>query len=110
MYEIKEVDNISMAFGVGALELMPAYKDIPDAFKQHSFWSDLVAGWFLAGLENLDLKPKDGVNKNLALRHIKAILGSFEPKHEHKEAGIAFLLSEWFEEEGSTWTVKAFRA
>jgi len=40
--------------------------------------------------------PNDGIDQNKALRHIKAILGSFEPKHEHKEAAAAYLLSLWF--------------
>ena len=31
---------------------------------------------------------------------IAAILASFEPKHEHKEAGAAYLLSQWFELRG----------
>ena len=35
---------------------------------------------------------------NKAIRHLKAILVSYDPKHEHKEAGVAFLLSEWFED------------
>jgi hypothetical protein len=29
--------------------------------------------------------------------HLKAIMGSFQPKHEHKTAGVAYLMSLWFE-------------
>lgn len=43
------------------------------------------------------LTARPGVDRDKALVAIKAALGSFEPKHEHKEAGCAFLLHEWFE-------------
>jgi hypothetical protein len=36
------------------------------------------------------------VDTNKALAHIQCIMMSFEPKHEHKTAGVAFLLDEWF--------------
>lgn len=42
--------------------------------------------------------PEAGVDRYKALRHIHYILGSWEPKHEHKEAGAAFLFNEWFED------------
>ena len=109
MYAIQSVDDLTMAFGGNALELMPSYNELPDEFKQRNFWSDLVSGWFSSGLQSLNLKPKDGVNSKQALRQIRTVLGSFEPQHEHKEAGVAFLLSEWFEEEGSSWETKAFK-
>ena len=43
-------------------------------------------------------KAKDGVDNKKAMAAISAILRSFDPKHEHKEAGVAYLFSEWFEE------------
>jgi len=45
----------------------------------------------------LELVPKEGVDKDKAMRHIKAIMASWRPKHEDKEAACAFLFSEWFE-------------
>jgi hypothetical protein len=56
---------------------------------------------FFKGLSQEDINeliPKEGIDKIKALKAITSILRSFEPKHEHKEAGAAFLLSEWFEE------------
>jgi hypothetical protein len=43
------------------------------------------------------LTPREGVDKHKALAAIKAIIGSFAPKHEHKTSGCGYLLSEWFE-------------
>jgi hypothetical protein len=39
-----------------------------------------------------------------AMRHVQYCMRSFEPKHEHKEAGCAYLLSLWFDD--IEWTVK----
>ena len=36
--------------------------------------------------------------RNAATKYLKAFMGSFEPKHEHKEAAVAFLLNEWFDD------------
>lgn len=38
----------------------------------------------------------NGVNFKQAHAHINVILGSFEPKHEHKIAGCEYLASMWF--------------
>ena len=99
MYEIQDVNDIDAAFGTKALSMMPEYKDIPDEFKKRSNkWNKFVSSWFFCGVKNLKLKPKEGVSEEKAFRHIRTIIKSFEPKHEHKEAGVAFLFNEWFED------------
>jgi hypothetical protein len=40
--------------------------------------------------------PREGVDPEKAFRAIKATLGSFAPKHQHKEAAVAYMLSCWF--------------
>jgi hypothetical protein len=104
MWPVAEITNLDLAFGGGDIKkLMPLYADIPAEFKRHhgTKWNRLTSDWFFCGVKNLDLKPRDGVETSKALRHIKAILSSFEPKHEHKEAGVAFLLDQWFSD--GTW-------
>ena len=102
MIPIQDVTDADVAFPARVAHLMPAYADIPKEFKVDSTkWNQLVTDWFFSGLTNLALTPKDGVDKTKALRHLKCILGSFEPKHEHKEAAVAYLLSEWFSD--ATW-------
>lgn len=96
--------GVAVALGANSSELeklLPKYEDIPDEFKGFNMnkWEKLVSTWFFNGLPNTDmLVPKPGINKLLALAHVKAVLGSFAPKHEHKTAGCAYLLSLWFEE------------
>jgi len=102
MFEIQEVGFAEIAFGSRAMELMPKYDEIPKEYKHgDTLWNKLFNDWFFLGVKNLEIKPKQDVDKNKALKHIKAIMGSFEPPHGHKEAGVAFLMSEWFQD--ATW-------
>ncbi len=98
----QKVSKVDIAFGAHPLEkFLPKMEEIPEEFKgYHSPWSKTVAAWFFNGLTKEQagsLTPKEGIDKGEALGHIQAILGSFEPKHEHKEAGCAYLMSLWFE-------------
>ncbi len=82
------------------MELLPPMKDIPKKFHNMSNkWVRIVSRWFFSGLpKGTEFIPKPGVDKEKALRMLKTCLGSFEPKHEHKEAGVAYMLSEFFED------------
>lgn len=94
------VDNLTLAFPADVTRLLPPYDAIPDEFKHRgNKWNDLVSRWFFSGLPyGTEFKPKEGINKTAALRHVTACMRSFQPKHEHKEAGCAYLLSQWFED------------
>jgi hypothetical protein len=99
MIEIKNVSGIDLCFGGDMKKLLPAWKDIPDEFKDgNSKWNKVVSDWFFRGLKNVKWTPKPGINSSKAVAHINAIMSSFEPKHEHKEAGCAYLLSEFFDD------------
>jgi hypothetical protein len=100
-----EVSQVDMAFGGNAMKLMPSYEELR-GIKVDSKWSRLFSEWFYNGLESLEVEPKDGIDKNKALRQIKTVMGSFDPKHEHKEAGVAFLMSQFFKD--AKWTSKKF--
>lgn len=101
MYPIANVDDATVVFPASVRHLMPPQVDIPDEFKGmgRTRWNKLFNDWFFFGLESLELTPREGVDKSKALRHIRAVMGSFEPKHEHKEAAVAYLLNEWFTDE-----------
>ena len=99
----KEVSDGDKAFGGIMKELLPAYNDIPEDFKSdygdQRKWVKLVSDWFFIGLpQNTIFTPKQGIDKDKALRHIMAIMRSWVPKHQHKTAGVAYLLSLWFED------------
>lgn len=99
---IPEVTNDEALFGASNLDRFPKYNDIPKEFKEgHTKWSKLFDDWFFCGLKKLELKPKEGVDKNEAMRYINAHMRTWKSKHEHKEAGIAYILSQWFDD--VTW-------
>src|SRR5690606_16382260 len=96
------IPDISTADTIfGSTKYLPKMSDIPEEFKHGSevsnIWLKAQSDWFFGGIKENQLKPKPGVNKSKALRVLQAIQVSFEPKHEHKAAGVAYLLSEWFE-------------
>ena len=88
-----DVNDLDMTFG-HIKGLMPTREQMRE---QPPWARDLFAAWFYSGLESLKLTPKEGIDKAKAIRHIRTIMGSFEPKHEDKEAAVAYLLGEWFE-------------
>lgn len=91
--EISDVDVAFPAHVVGTLLPMP--DDIPEEFKDHhNRWNRFVSHLFFRG--GAMPAAKEGIVLQCAVRHLRAVLGSFEPKHEHKIAGAAWLASMWF--------------
>ncbi len=98
----KDVSDVDMTFPASVKHMMPKWEEIPEEFKRgHGKWNDLMSDWFDRGLKSLSVTPKEGIDQNKAIRHLSCILRSFEPKHEHKEAAVAYLMSQWFED--ATW-------
>jgi len=100
-----EIDSATAAFPASVAHLMPKREDIPAEFKRHNGtkWNRFAADWFFSGIKATGLIPKEGIDKNAALRHLSAIQRSFEPKHEHKESAVAYLASLWFDDK-SVWS------
>ncbi len=97
--EPQEIDDATFIFPAGVTSLMPDMADIPEDINTgRSKWCRVTSDWFFCGLRDVKWTPKKGIDQTKALRHIGAILGSYEPKHEDKEAVVAYLLSQWFED------------
>jgi len=96
------VTGVDMAFGGDIDKLLPDYDSIPEEFTvgcNHNKWNKIFSNWFFHGLDkDTDFIPKDGIDPKAALQHISAIMKSWAPKHEHKEAGCAYLLQLWFKD------------
>jgi len=91
-----KLSALDIAFGGNAMQILPPNSAIPDEFKrQGGVWPKWQADWFYSGLKRWP-KPKDGIDMHLAMANLKCVMGSFEPKHEHKQAGVAYLASLWF--------------
>jgi hypothetical protein len=79
---------------------MPEWDEIPKQFFQdQNAWNKWATKWFFRGLREEDMPtPKEGISLDVALKHLTCILSTLHPKHEHKEAAVAYLASLWFVE------------
>ena len=93
--EVTDADIVFPSDVVG--RFLPEWNEIPVEFKnRHNKFCEIANSWFFNGLKGVVFVPKDGIDQNKALRQVKVCLGSFQPSHEHKEAGCAYLLSLFF--------------
>jgi hypothetical protein len=104
-----EVTDLELAFPAHALRLMPPEDDIPEDIDPG--WVQFTNDWFGRGLDGLKLLPTpylldNGSTSELAWRHVSGIIGSFEPRHQHKIKAISYLLSLWFR--WAEWTCGSF--
>lgn len=93
------VSDVQQAFPANLGTLLPAWSEIPEEFRRdRTPWNDFASRAFFGFKQRYKIStPRDGVDIQAAYRHIRTLLGSYEPKHEHKEAAVAWLLSLWFE-------------
>lgn len=109
----QEVSDLDVAFPANTRDLIPPMEEIPSEFdfrkNAHNTWVDFFETWFYQGwdktkppLNGFELDVKPGIDGKLAMRHLGCIVRSFEPKHEHKTAAVAYLASLWF----NSWKVK----
>ena len=94
----QQVTKLDLAFPGSVSHLMPRYDEIPKEFKKdNNPWVKFVDQWFFGGANAQALMAKKGIERHMALDHLRVIMGSFEPKHEHKISAVAYLLSQWFD-------------
>jgi len=91
------VDDVLLAFPATVRDLMPAYQDIPEEYKHDDHPAvKFQSRWFFGGLKAAEIpQAKAGIDREMALRHLRCIHGSYEPKHEHKMAAVAYLADKW---------------
>ena len=98
----QDIDRITAVFPASVQgKLLPVRPDVPDEFRSqwHSRshpWCGPVNDWFSNGLDTSRFVAKEGIDAEKAWRHLGACMRSFEPKHEDKIAGVAWLMSLWF--------------
>jgi hypothetical protein len=105
MMQIPEVTGLDVAFG--NIKHMPKFDTLPEEFRRDRHPTcDAISDWFFSGAKPFPngitigkrtFTAKAGVDSNKAIAAIRSVLCSFEPKHEHKVGGCAFMLNEWFD-------------
>ena len=97
MIKPKKVNGLDVTFG--STSNLPKLVDIPESFRKGwctEHWCKIAEDWFFGKLEKLPIVKKE-LDENEVYRALRSILVSFEPSHEHKIAGVGFLLSQWCE-------------
>ncbi len=75
--------------------LLPSWEDIPEEFRRGNLYTKLAEaifyGWELPVCE---IEMKEGFEPQELNRAVRAHLQSFGPKHEHKIAGVGFMIAQ----------------
>ena len=97
-----EVDDVTIAFPANLGDLLPPYDEIPEEFRDMNArgpYQKFQAKWFYEGIKDSEIpEARPDIDRKNALRHLMAIQGSFDPRHEHKVAAVSWLASKWLEE------------
>lgn len=98
-HQFRQFTNLDCAFGA-VIRDYPPFEAIPEQFQRgNSPANKVVSQLFFKGgsLDEFGLRVKAGVDRSAFYGALKAMLCSFAPKHEHKEAACAWLVSEFTE-------------
>ena len=96
-----KIDAVMAAFPAGVIgHLIPKMEDLPEEFRKnhrHNEFCDKAASLFYNGGKAGSWK--EGIDGPTAAQHLQAVLGSYEPQHQHKMAAAGWLLSLWLEDD-----------
>jgi hypothetical protein len=99
-WQFPAFDMPSVVFGASAKDY-PAYEQIPEQFHcgRRTVFNKAFSGLFYSGgkLEDYGIRIKPEMCRGSVISAIRALMSSWSPKHEVKEATVAWALSEWCE-------------
>ena len=95
--DLGSITDPEMAFGT--TRLLPDYELVPQAFKDGNVYTRIVDSLFHGSpMPEAEVNFKAGFDDDEAraqmIRALHAHLRSFQPKHEHKIAGLGFLIAQ----------------
>jgi hypothetical protein len=88
--------DLDAAFGANESDY-PPYESIPIEHRRGGLYADIFGKLFFNGgkLSDHNLKLRDDVNSASFYTALRALMSSFAPKHEVKEATVAWFLAEY---------------
>jgi len=91
-HQLASISDVELAFSTE--RLLPSWDDIPVEFKEGNDYTRLAeAIMFNWELPDLVLKMKEGFEARNLNRAVRAHLQSFGPKHQHKIAGVGYMIA-----------------
>lgn len=91
--DLESITDLEIAFSTS--RLLPEWEDVPQEFRDGNVYTKLAEAIFNGTAlpqGNIELKP--GFTPERLSRAVRAHLQSFEPKHEHKIAGVGYLIAQ----------------
>ncbi len=91
--EIASISDAEMAFSTE--RLLPSWEDIPEEFQRGNLYTELATAIFYGlDLPACEIEMKEGFEPQALNRAVRAHLQSFGPKHEHKIAGVGYMIAQ----------------
>lgn len=85
------ISDIDLVFGTK--QLLPHWEQIPNEFKEGNIYTKLATAIFYKmPLPEGNIEFRNGFDEIKLINCIRAHLASFEPKHEHKIAGVGYII------------------
>lgn len=90
---LASITDLEAAFST--MRLLPAWEEIPEGFRRGNRYTELAAAIFYGWeLPKGGIEMKEGFDPQALNRAVRAHLQSFGPKHEHKIAGVGFMIAQ----------------
>ncbi len=91
--DMGSISDAELAFSTE--RLLPVWEDIPAEFQQGNLYTKLAEAIFFGWeLPDCQIEMKDGFDPQALNRAVRAHLQSFGPKHEHKIAGVGYMIAQ----------------
>ena len=93
--DLESITDAEVAFSTE--KLLPKMVDIPDEFHgSGNIYTKIASAVFFGSkLPDGNVSVNDGIDEGLLFRAVRAHLGSWAPKHEHKIAGVGYMISKF---------------
>ena len=89
----EDVRDVDVAFSTQ--KLLPDWDDVPTEFRNGNVYTELAENLqFGRPLPDMEIRLNPGVDAAKLNRVVRAHLDSYGPKHEHKIAGVGFMISQ----------------
>src|SRR3990167_761866 len=94
-FPVPEFDDLTVAFGASNSDYLTCEQMGDDFYGDRNKFTDVAKKLFFNGgrLEDYGLTLKPEIDKTKAMRAVRALLGSWAPKHEIKIGTVGFALS-----------------
>lgn len=91
--QMASITDAEMAFST--MRLLPSWDDIPEEFRRGNIYTQMAdAIFFGRELPECEIEMNAGFAPEALNRAVRAHLKSWGPKHEHKIAGVGYMIAQ----------------